>query len=102
MTVYVLWRFRRQPGICAALPGLCHDPDVAVQAMSALRRAAGNAEALPALLQLADSHADPRVRKNAGSQDSEEDPQQHAQSGRPATHAALRIAVASVVAGIPA
>ena len=88
MIVYVQWRFRRQPGICAALPGLCHDPDVAVQAMSAQRRAAANAEALPVLLQLADSHADPRVRKNAAqaARTAKKTPQHHAQSGRPDTH----------------
>ncbi|HEY6278561.1 MAG TPA: HEAT repeat domain-containing protein [Streptosporangiaceae bacterium] len=65
MIVYSLWRFRRQPGICAALPSLCHDPDVALHAMSALRRAVGNEQALPTLLHIAGSHADPRVRKHA-------------------------------------
>ena len=65
MIVYALWRFRRQPGLCAALPSLCHDPDVALHAMSALRRAVGSVVALPILLQIADSHADRRVRKNA-------------------------------------
>ena len=65
MIVYALWRFRRQPGICAALPSLCYDPDVALHAMSALRRAVGSAEELPIFSQIADSHADPRVRKNA-------------------------------------
>jgi hypothetical protein len=65
MILYALWRFRRQPGICAALPGLCHDPDVAPHAMSAPRRAVGNVEALPTLLEIANSHVDPRVRKNA-------------------------------------
>ena len=33
--------------------------------MSALRRAVGSVVALPILLQIADSHADRRVRKNA-------------------------------------
>src|SRR5258708_32493059 len=85
MIVYVQWRFRRQPGLCAALPGLWHGPDVAVQAMSAQRRAAANAEALPVLLQLADSHADPRVRKNAAqaARTAKKTPQHHAQSARP-------------------
>ncbi len=43
----------------------CRDPDVAIHAMSALRRAVGNAEALPVLLQIAATHAEPRVRENA-------------------------------------
>jgi len=38
---------------------------VAIHAMSALRRAVGNAEALPVLLQIAATHAEPRVRENA-------------------------------------
>ena len=65
MIVYALWRFRRQPQVRAALPGLSHEPDVALRAMSALRRAAGNAGALPTLLQVATAHPDPHVHDNA-------------------------------------
>jgi hypothetical protein len=61
----VLWRFRQRPEIRAGLVSLSRDPDVAIHAMSALRRAVGNAAALPVLLQIAAAHADPRVRENA-------------------------------------
>jgi HEAT repeats len=60
-----MWRFGRQLDVRSLLPGLCHDPDVALHAMSALRRAVGNARALPTLVQIAATHPDPHVRDNA-------------------------------------
>lgn len=65
MIVYSLWRFRSNPGIAEVLEQLIDDPDVCLQAMSALRRTVGNGAALPHLRRIRDTHADARVRSQA-------------------------------------
>lgn len=64
MVVLALWRFKADdPG--PALLGLINDPEVALHAMSALRRLLGNEAALPHLRLVRDTHPDPGVRAQA-------------------------------------
>lgn len=64
MLVESLWRHRKDPTFAPLLTELLDDPDVALHAMSALRRAVGNESALPHLRQAAQS-ADPKIRRAA-------------------------------------
>ena len=65
MIVFQLARFKARPEVCAAVERLVNDPDVALHAMSALRKCLGNEAALPVLQVVEASHPDPRVRKQA-------------------------------------
>lgn len=64
MLVFEMWRFRKDVRVAPALAILCADPDVALHAMSAYRRAVGNDVALPLLRALL-THDDPVVRQQA-------------------------------------
>lgn len=68
MIVGSLWRYRRDERIRPTLQELAAEPNVALAAMSALRRVVGNEDALLLLRRLRDSHADPRVRERAARQ----------------------------------
>lgn len=68
MIVDSLWRFRKSPLVEPALVSLITDPDVALHAMSALRRSIGPAAALPYLRQVATDHPGDRLGKTAASQ----------------------------------
>jgi HEAT repeat protein len=65
MIVYSLWRFRTDERVVEALPTLAGDPDVSVQALSALRRAIGNEAALPVIRELSASSPHKKVREQA-------------------------------------
>lgn len=64
MIVDSLWRWRTDPTVAPTLARLCEDPDVCLHAMSAYRRTVGNANAIK-LLVLLESHADPKVQRQA-------------------------------------
>ena len=55
----------QNPRVADALEGLVSDPDVALEAMSALRQTVGNEAALPHLRRVRDDHQDPVARTNA-------------------------------------
>ncbi len=57
MIVDALWRFRAAPEVASTLVSLIDDPDVALHAMSALRRTVGARDALPYLIRVRDEHA---------------------------------------------
>ncbi len=65
MIVMSLWRYGSDPLVVGALIELCADPDVSLQAMSALRRSVGNEAALPHLRSVCESHPERRVREQA-------------------------------------
>jgi len=65
MLVYSLWRFRKSGLVDQTLLRLIEDPDVAAEAMTALRRTLGNDAALPHLRRIRDSHPDDSVRRKA-------------------------------------
>lgn len=65
MIVFSLWRFASDPDVPKVLIVLCGDPDVSLQAMSALRRSLGNEAALPYLRSHAESHPNTRIREQA-------------------------------------
>ena len=65
MLVYSLWRFRKSGLVDQTLLRLIEDPDVAAEAMTALRRTLGNDAALPHLRRIRDSHPDDTVRRKA-------------------------------------
>ena len=56
MVVHALWRFRSSAAVAPALVLLLDDPDVALHAMSALRRCVGSEAALPYLRAAAQRH----------------------------------------------
>jgi hypothetical protein len=63
--VGALWRFKKDPQVGAALQELISDPEVALHAMSALRRTIGNAAALPLIETVRDTHPEQGVREIA-------------------------------------
>lgn len=65
MVVYSLWRYRRDSRIEQVLLTLIEDPDVSVEAITALRRTLGNEAALPHLRRVQDSHGEPKIRQHA-------------------------------------
>lgn len=65
MIVYSLWRFKKDTRVEDALIRLFEDRDVSLQAMSALRRAIGNGEAVRHLIRVRDTSTDQTVRKQA-------------------------------------
>jgi hypothetical protein len=65
MVVHALWRFRASADVAPALVALLDDPDVALHAMSALRRTVGPAAALPHLRDAAERHRGDPVGKAA-------------------------------------
>lgn len=68
MIVDSLWRFRKSPLVVPGLLELITDPDVALHAMSALRRSTGPAAALPHLRQVAADHRGNRLGQTASRQ----------------------------------
>jgi hypothetical protein len=56
MIVHSLWRFKAAPEVESTLVSLLDDPDVALHAMSALRRTVGPTSALPHLRRVAAEH----------------------------------------------
>lgn len=56
MIVYALWRFKRVEGVVDTIIELTVDEDVALHAMSSLRRAIGSSEALPHLERVSAEH----------------------------------------------
>lgn len=56
MPVAALGRFKKAPGVLAALLELIHDDDVGLHAMSALRRVLGSTDALPYIEEIEQSH----------------------------------------------
>lgn len=65
MVVYSIWRYKSDDRVRLALERLVNDPDVSLQATSALRRAVGNAAALLVLSNVRDNNPDENVRKQA-------------------------------------
>jgi hypothetical protein len=65
MVVYSLWRYRKEGRVDRTLITLIDDPDVSLEAMTALRRTLGNEAALPHLRRVRDSHSDDSVRQHA-------------------------------------
>lgn len=65
MIVNSLWRFKKDSRVADALITLIEDRDVSLQAMSALRRAVGNGEAIAHLIRVRDTSTDQIVRKQA-------------------------------------
>jgi hypothetical protein len=65
MVVSSLWRYRKEGGVDRTLIRLIEDPEVSLEAMTALRRTVGNQAALPYLRRIRDSHGDERVRQHA-------------------------------------
>lgn len=65
MVVDSLWRYRKEGQVDRTLIGLIEDPDVSLEAMTALRRTLGNEAALPHLRRVRDSDGDGRVRQHA-------------------------------------
>jgi hypothetical protein len=63
--VGALWRFKKDPAVPLALEELISDPEVALHAMSSLRRAIGNAAALPLIEGVRHTHPEQRVREIA-------------------------------------
>jgi len=68
MVVNSLWRYRKDGRVSQLLLILIEDPDVSLQAMSALRRTLGNDAALPHLRQIRDTHPDEKARQQAARQ----------------------------------
>jgi hypothetical protein len=68
MIVYALWRWRSTAPVEAALRRLIHDPDVSVQAMSALGRVVGPAAMVPVLEDLAAHAGSATVKEQANRQ----------------------------------
>jgi hypothetical protein len=66
MVVFALARFKRSPDVPPALIALLHDPDVALHAMSALRRSVGARQALPYLHDVKTAHPDDELGQFAG------------------------------------
>ncbi len=64
MIVHALWRWRKFDGVESTLRGLVADPDVSLQAMSALARVISPSEML-AVLEPLQANGDPAVRKQA-------------------------------------
>jgi hypothetical protein len=65
MVVYQLWRFRRSAHVEGVLGQLLDDPDVAMHAMTALRRVVGPEAVLPRLRQLQAAHGDDPIGRAA-------------------------------------
>jgi hypothetical protein len=68
MIVDSLWRFKKHTQVEPVLIRLMSDPDVALHAMSALRRVVGNAAALPLIESVRDTAPDVDVRRIASEQ----------------------------------
>ena len=66
MVVFALAHFKRSPGVAPALIALLHDPDVALHAMSALRRTIGAREVLPYLQDVKAAHPNDELGDIAG------------------------------------
>lgn len=63
--VGALWRFKKEVAVAEALVDLVNDPDVALHAMSSLRRVIGNERALPLLQNVRDTHPNPKTQEVA-------------------------------------
>ena len=66
MIVHSLWRYKTDEHVRHALTHLVDDPDVALHAASALRRAIGNEAALPVLRAARERHNDITVKRSLG------------------------------------
>ncbi len=65
MIVYSLWRYKKDKRVSTVLVPLMRDPDVCLQAMSALRRTVGNDNAIPLLKNVRDGVRDPKIKDHA-------------------------------------
>jgi hypothetical protein len=65
MLVYSTWKYKADDRVRQVLEQIVRDPDVSLQAMSALRRTLGNSLALPVLMQVRDNSSDELIRKQA-------------------------------------
>jgi hypothetical protein len=65
MVVYQLWRFRKSADVEAVLGQPLDHPDVAMHAMSALRRVVGPEAILPRLRSLQAAHGDDPIGRAA-------------------------------------
>jgi hypothetical protein len=68
MVVDSLWRYRKDGRVPKLLLTLIEDPDVSLQAMSALRRTLGNDVALPHLRRIRDTNSNEKARQQAARQ----------------------------------